>query len=180
MDDLLRQLATNYEKPLPSTPAWVRIIALNREVFFGTAVYQANDEGGEIPSQARMPLIALQNPYVVVWLPLDRVPFSWTAHLGMTGLFERAQNMLPKFSVGKLQFSSHPTVFSEDGGELWVLEELVFCGGSSVIDLALQFVSAPSLGTWSRTTLNLVHAGKDLGDQQRVPFVNSCSMNFLG
>ena len=35
--------------------------------------------------------------------------------------------------------------------------------------LALQFVSAPSLGAWSRTTLNLVHAGTDLGDQQCVP-----------
>ncbi len=35
--------------------------------------------------------------------------------------------------------------------------------------LALQFASAPSLGAWSRTTLNLVHAGTDLGDQQCVP-----------
>ena len=71
MQDLLRQLATGFEKPLPIPPDWVRAIALSRELFYGTAVYQTIDEGGEITRQICMPLIALQNPYVVVWL-------SWT------------------------------------------------------------------------------------------------------
>lgn len=46
---------------------------------------------------------------------------------------EPQANVMPRFSFDLLQFSSDPTVFSDDGRELWVLEGLVFSEGSSVL-----------------------------------------------
>jgi hypothetical protein len=133
MLQLLRGLATNFEQPSVRPPDWIRIIALNREVFYGTAVYQTIDEGGEIPNQVCLPLIALQRPYLVVWLFLELVPTRWVAHMGAPCDLEPQANVMPRFSFDLLQFSSDPTVFSDDGRELWVLEGLVFSEGSSVL-----------------------------------------------
>jgi hypothetical protein len=122
MVDMLLRHASVVHKPSVKSPDWVRLVALNREQFYGSAVYQTTDQNGWIPQRVFMPLIALQRPYTVVWLFLDLVPAVW----GTSGIVCQDHTIIPKFTFEDMRFSSNPSVFTKDGGELWVLEGLVF------------------------------------------------------
>lgn len=112
MLDFLRERAGLFEKPTPSPPDCIHIVALNREVFYGTAVFLPTDGTGDIPNQIYMPVIALQRPYSVVWLRLDRIPVVWRADF-----CERAAQPLPKIVPDPCGAQVHLRLGALPGGQ---------------------------------------------------------------
>ena len=129
---VLAQLSTFVDAP-SEKPEWLRMVALNREQFYGAVVYQTLDEEGHIPARGYMPLVALQRPYAVVWLLLDLVPMLWSTDLAAhRGDGHDREHRSPTFSFENLEFTSDPGIFSACGGELWVLEDVDVVSGSLV------------------------------------------------
>lgn len=131
MIEMLRGRAGLFEKPMTSPPHFIRTIALNRDEFYGIAVFLSTDDSGDLPNHIYMLVVALQRPFSVVWLRLDRVPVVWRGDLGQRAK-QHLPNLVPEFTFAELKFTSDLELFSERHGELWVAEGLEFGFRASV------------------------------------------------
>ena len=108
--ELLDHSSTIFENPNEITH-WLRIMATNRQYFYGTIMYQTRDENGQIPNRVYMPLIVFQRPYTVVWLVLELVSLIWNTDLGCRhGATPGKTDRSPTFSFEKLEFASDITI----------------------------------------------------------------------
>jgi len=130
---VVQQLETlGGRRPLHAKPMWLKLVVNNRMQFYGVAMYQTLDIEGRIPDKVHLPLIAYQNPQLIVWITLKCDTPGWSTNLCRPRP-ERLWAGPPgatRFSFDAWEFWwCDSDVFPEEKGDIWVLEDIDFGQG---------------------------------------------------